>query len=226
MTGYLHRWLAHFLARGVDINDPQTTALQRQIIRSKPFLRKLYEKWSRDIATHFPSDTGVLELGSGAGFLKEFIPQLITSELFPTPGVERVIDVQVIAMAKASLDGIVMMDVRHHIPDCSSFFHDAARVIRPGWKVVMIEPWNTTWSRWVYQYLHHEPFEPDVQEWRIPISGPLSAANGSLPWIIFPRDRALFETRHPQWRIVSILPIMPFAWLDVPTRQIPGAGLQ
>lgn len=213
MASFLHRWLAHPLTRGMDIDDPQTTALRLQIIRSKPFLRKLYEEWYRDIATHFPSDARVLELGSGAGFLKEFVPQLITSELFSTPGVERVIDAQTIAMAEASLDGIVMTDVLHHIPDCSSFFHEAARVIRPGGGVVMIEPWNTTWSRWVYQHLHHEPFKPDAREWRIPLSGPLSGANGALPWIIFQRDRALFEARHPQWRIVSILPIMPFAYL-------------
>ena len=47
-------------------------------------------------------------------------------------------------MADASLDGIVMTDVLHHIPDCTSLFHEAARVIRPGGRVVMIEPWNTT----------------------------------------------------------------------------------
>ena len=213
MAGFFHHWLAHPLTRGMNIDDPHTTALRLQIIRSKPFLRKLYEEWYRDMATHFPSDARVLELGSGAGFLKEFIPQLITSELFSTPSVERVIDAQAIAMAEASLDGIAMTDVLHHIPDCSSFFHEAARVIRPGGKVVMIEPWNTTWSRWVYQHLHHEPFEPDAREWRIPISGPLSGANGALPWIIFHRDRALFETRHPQWGIVRIRPTMPFAYL-------------
>jgi hypothetical protein len=112
---------------------------------------------------HFLSDTRVLELGSGAGFLKEFIPQLITSELFSVPGVERIIDAQAIAMGDTSFDGIVMTDVLHHIPNCCSFFHEASHVIRVGGKVVMIEPWNTTWSRWVYQRLHYEPFEPDAR---------------------------------------------------------------
>lgn len=213
MSGLLQRWLAHPLTRGMDIDDPQTTALRLQIVRSKPFLRKLYEEWYRSIAAHFPFDARILELGSGAGFLKELLPQLITSELFSTPGVARVIDAQAIAMAEASLDGIVMTDVLHHIPDCNSFFHEATRVIRPGGKVVMIEPWNTPWSRWVYQHLHHEPFEPNAQEWRIPLSGPLSGANGALPWIVFQRDRGLFETRHPQWRIEGIHPIMPAAYV-------------
>jgi hypothetical protein len=154
-----------------------------------------------------------LELGSGAGFLKDFIPKLITSELFPTPGVARVIDAQAIPMADASLDGIVMTDVLHHISDCSAFFDEAARVISPDGRIVMVEPWNTNWSRWIYQHLHHEPFDPDALEWLIPISGPLSGANGALPWIIFQRDRTLFEAKHPQWRIERILPIMPFAYL-------------
>src|SRR5687768_12718505 len=111
MTGILTRFLAHPFTRGMDIDDPRTTALRLQVIRSKPFLKKLYEEWYRNIATCFPPNARVLELGSGAGFLKEFIPQLITSDLIPSPGVERVIDAQAIAMAEASLDGIVMTDV-------------------------------------------------------------------------------------------------------------------
>jgi SAM-dependent methyltransferase len=213
MTGFLHQWLAHPLTKGMNIDDPQTTALRLQIIRSKPFLRKLYEEWYRHITNQFITHTRVLELGSGAGFLKEFIPQLITSEVFSAPGVERIIDAQAIAIDEASLDGIVMTDVLHHIPDCSAFFYEAARVVRPGGRVVMVEPWNTAWSRWIYQRMHHEPFEPDVLEWRIPASGPLSGANGALPWIIFERDLHLFQARHPEWRLESIHPIMPVAYL-------------
>ena len=209
---FFHRLLAHPLTRVMDIDDPQTTALRLKIIRSKPFLKKLYEEWYRDIASHFLPGAQILELGSGAGFLKEFIPGLITSELFRTPGVGRVIDAQAIAMPEASLDGIVMTNVLHHIPDCSSFFHEAARVVRPEGEIIMVEPWNTTWSRWFYKRLHHEPFDPDIATWLIPPSGPLSGANGALPWIIFHRDRVLFEATHKQWQVVRITPSMPLAY--------------
>ena len=212
-TGLLQRWLAHPLTRGMELDDPQTTALRLRIIRSKPFLKTLYGEWYQSISTHFPPDAQILELGAGAGFLKEFIPRLITSELFPAPGVERVIDAQAIALPDSSLDGIVMTDVLHHIPDCSTFFREASRVLRPGGKIVMIEPWNTAWSRWVYQHLHHEPFDPGVSEWKIPSTGPLSGANGALPWILFDRDRGLFEARHPEFVIASVAPIMPLAYL-------------
>ncbi|NMW17441.1 MAG: class I SAM-dependent methyltransferase [Chlorobiaceae bacterium] len=201
------------MTRGMDIDDPDTTALRLQIIQSKPFLRKLYEEWYQQIATHFSPLAHVLELGSGAGFLKSFMPNLITSELFPTPGVELVIDAQSIALSDASLDGIVMTDVLHHLPDCNSFFLEAARVIRSGGHIVMIEPWNTPWSSWVYTHLHHEPFKVNAVDWRIPSAGPLSGANGALPWIIFHRDRAIFEKLYPKLRLVSIAPFMPFAYL-------------
>lgn len=213
MAGFFKRLIAHPLTKGMDIDDPQTTALRLQIIRSKPFLRKLYEEWYLQIASCFDSGAQVLELGSGAGFLKEFIPGLLTSELFPTPGVKLEINAQSIALADSSLDGIVMTDVLHHLTDCSSFFREGARVLRSGGKIVMIEPWNSSWSCWVYTHLHHEPFNPDATSWKFPSSGPLSGANSALPWIVFKRDRVLFAERHPELRLVSIAPMMPFAYL-------------
>lgn len=76
----------------------------------------------------------------------------------------------------------------------------------------MLEPWRTPWSEWVYSNLHPEPFQPD-SGWETPSTGPLSGANGALPWIVFERDRAIFEAQFPQWRIVGIELMMPFSYL-------------
>jgi hypothetical protein len=77
----------------------------------------------------------------------------------------------------------------------------------------MIEPWVTPWSRWIYTRLHHEPFHPEALQWEFPAQGPLSGANGALPWIIFVRDRLQFEQEFPQWQIELIEPRMPFRYL-------------
>ncbi len=77
----------------------------------------------------------------------------------------------------------------------------------------MIEPWVTKWSTQVFQRLHHEPFQPHAETWEFPSSGPLSGANGALPWIMFERDRSVFEQEFPEWRIRTIRPIMPFRYL-------------
>lgn len=208
----LHRVLAHPLTRDLPVDDPHTTLLRRDIIRDKAFLRKLYSEWYMRIVAALPKKEAVLELGSGAGFLQSYLPGVITSEVFATPGVGLVADARDLPLPDKSLDAIVMTDVFHHIPDVDGFFSEAARCVRPQGKIVMIEPWRTGWSEWVYTHLHSEPFAPDG-DWKIPDTGPLSGANGALPWIVFQRDRSLFESKHPQWRIVGIKPFMPLAYL-------------
>lgn len=70
------------------------------------------------IAAAMPLDKGaVLELGTGAGFLREFIPILITSELFDCSQVQAVLDALHLPFASRSLRGIVMPDFLYHMPD-------------------------------------------------------------------------------------------------------------
>jgi SAM-dependent methyltransferase len=206
--------LAHPLTRGLDIDSPATTGLRRRIVREKAFLRRLYEEWYRLIRDALPAaGGGVLELGSGAGFMDEHIEGLITSEIFPTPGASVVLDGARLPFAPASLRAIVMTDVFHHIPAPRAFLAEAQRCLEPGGRVVMIEPWVTGWSTFVYRNFHHEPFEPAARAWEFPSSGPLSGANGALPWMVFERDRATFEREFPGLRIVAVRPLMPVTYL-------------
>lgn len=207
-------WLAHPLTRGLELDDPQTTALRRRIIQEKSFLRKIYEEWYQAIAAALPAGEGaVLEVGAGAGFLREHLAGLITSEIFFCPGVSVVLDATCLPFADATLRGIVMTDVLHHVPQPRRFFAEAARCVRPGGRLVIIEPWVSAWSRLIYQRLHHEPFRPEATEWEFPAQGPLSGANGALPWILFERDRAQFAQEFPQWQIQTITPTLPFRYL-------------
>jgi SAM-dependent methyltransferase len=206
--------LAHPLTRGLSIDDPRTTDVRRRIVQEKRFLRKIYEDWYRQLATAVPQGPGeVLELGSGAGFQEQFIPGLITSDVFPCPGVKLVVDGRELPFADGSLRAIVMTDVLHHIPEPRAFFREAARCVRPGGVVSMIEPWVTPWSRFIYTRMHHEPFLPEAVEWEFPTTGPLSGANGALPWVLFVRDRDRFLAEFPTWRISSVRPHTPFRYL-------------
>jgi SAM-dependent methyltransferase len=206
--------LAHPLTRGLDIDDPQTTNLRQQIIQEKSLLRQIYQEWYRVIVAALPPRQGaVLELGAGGGFMSDFIPDLITSELFYCPNIRVVLDGLRLPFAAKSLRGIVMTNVLHHLPQPRLFLAEATRCVRSGGVIAMIEPWVTAWSRFVYTRLHHEPFQPETPSWELPTSGPLSGANDALPWIIFARDRLKFEQEFPHWRIEVIKPIMPFRYL-------------
>lgn len=211
---FLRRLLAHPLTAGLPLDDPTTTELRKQIIASKPFLKAIYDEWYSSLAAKLPPiDGAVLELGSGAGYCDRFIPGLITSEVFPCPGVQVVADARYLPFPDASLRAIVFTDVLHHMPDVRQFFAEASRCLRPAGKVVMIEPWVSPWSRLIYTRLHHEPFFPEAADWSFPSSGPLSGANGAIPWIVFVRDRAEFEREFPVLKIEEIRPFLPFRYL-------------
>lgn len=210
----LHRLLAHPLTAGLELDDPATTERRRQIILSKPFLKAIYDEWYSMLASQLPEGKGaVLELGSGAGYCDRFIPGLITSEVFACRTVQVLLDAQQIPFANGSLRGIVFTDVMHHMTDVRRFFAEASRCLRKGGKVLMIEPWVTSWSRFVYQHLHHEPFSPEAPDWSFQSTGALSGANGALPWIVFVRDRNTFESEFPELAIEQIRPFLPFRYL-------------
>jgi len=207
------RGLSEPATAGLDVDDPQTTELRRAIIREKPFLNALYREWYSLIADEIPPGDGrILELGSGAGFLREIIPHLITSEVFPVSNADIVLDGCALPVPDASLHALVLIDVLHHIGAVRRFLSDASRALKPSGRLLMIEPWVTPWSRLIYGHFHHEPFRPEAEQWEFPSAGPLSSANGALPWILFERDRQVFESEYPSLRIVKRRLMIPFRY--------------
>ena len=215
MINLLKSFLTNPLLRGLDIDAPETTIIRSHLIQSKPFLKKVYEYWYTNISTSIPStlEGKILELGSGGGFTGNYIPNLITSEILMIPGINVTLDGQKLPFKKKSLKGIIMLDVLHHIPNVDHFFDEASRCIKSGGVIVLHEPWVTTWSRLIYKYLHHEPFDKLIEEWGLPKGGPLSQANSALPWIVFSRDRELFEQKYPQLIVKKIQLQSPFCYL-------------
>jgi SAM-dependent methyltransferase len=198
----------------LDLDDPALIPVRRRVIREKPFLRRIYDEWYAAIAAALPDVPGmVLEIGAGGGFLRDVIPGVIASELQPCAHVDVVLDGQELPLRAGSLRAIVMTDVLHHLPDAPRFLREAARCVRPRGRIVMIEPWVSAWSSFVYTRFHHEPFLPQAPDWQFARGGPLSASNMALPWIMFVRDRARFEREFPEWRVVSLRPCMPFRYL-------------
>jgi SAM-dependent methyltransferase len=211
----LRHLLAHPLTRGLDIDDPATTGLRREIIRSKAFLHRIYQDWYDGLQGAIPPGPGrVLELGSGCGFLRERLPELVTSEVFFCPFVRVVASGHALPFRDRSIRGIVMTNVLHHVPEPYRFLSEAARTVRPGGVVAMIEPWTATrWSRFVFSYLHYEPVDYAADPEAPLQGGPLSGANSALPWIMFAREPQVLARRCPQWRLESVIPMMPLRYI-------------
>ena len=82
------------LSRGLNLDTPEATLRSGEIIRNKPFLKRFYWDCYQYIKDHIPPDGNgvVLEIGSGAGFLKDRIPGLVSTEILQLPTVDIVLD--------------------------------------------------------------------------------------------------------------------------------------
>jgi SAM-dependent methyltransferase len=214
-----------------DLDDPATTLLHAEIIQKKPFLKKLYIDFYKQFkkAVSDSKNKVLVELGSGGGFIKEVISNVITSDVLELPNVDKVFSALDTPFEEASVDAFFMFNVLHHIADPRAFFKEALRCLKVGGRVVMIEPANTLWSRFIYKNFHHEAFDTQAPEWccrgqtkwelkprkagTLQKSGRLSGANGALAWIIFWRDRKIFESEFPSLRIVRMHNHTPLCYL-------------
>lgn len=208
------RWLKQPETEGVALDDPRLVVIRRRIIQKNHFLNRLYREWYQQIQSSLPAgDKPVVELGSGAGFLHEIIPGVLSTDIMPYARLDLTMSGLELPFRDGSLRAIVMTDVLHHIPDIRRFFREAARCIAPGGAISMIEPWNTNWARFVYTHFHNEAFITDAKDWGFVSSGPLSGANDALPWIIFERDLDQFRREYPEWRLSQIELTMPVCYL-------------
>jgi SAM-dependent methyltransferase len=196
------------------LDSPERTLYHREIILRKKFLKKLYEQWYSEFISqikNLPNQT-YIELGSGGGFLKSLEPQIICTDLLDLPTNDMTFSALEMPFNDNSVGGIFMVDTFHHIPDIEKFLHEVNRVLVHNGKMIMIEPANSLWGRFIFKNFHHEPFDVNGG-WKIPEKGPLTGANGALPWIVFERDRKKFEEKFPNLKIESISFRNPFTYL-------------
>jgi SAM-dependent methyltransferase len=196
------------------LDSPERTLYHKEIILHKKFLRNLYKQWYNEFIkeiNNLPNDT-FIELGSGGGFLKELEPKVICTDILKLSTNDMTFSALNMPFNDNSVGGIFMVDTMHHIPDIEKFLYEANRILAKKGKIIMIEPANSLWGRFIFKNFHHEPF--DVKgDWTIPDKGPLSGANGALPWIVFERDRLIFKEKFPNLLIETIEFRNPFLYL-------------
>lgn len=198
-----------------NLDDPKITILRSKIIQENVYLRNLYI----DFYTIFKNSLKglsrrrkLVELGSGGGFLKNTIPDVMTSDVIKLPNVDLQFSATRMPFKNESVDRFFMLNVIHHIHDPRMFFKEVDRCLNENGKLIAIEPANTLWGRFIYTHFHYEGFDPKGG-WTLKSQKALSEANGALPWILLVRDRKKFEELFPQFKIKKIIPHTPIRYL-------------
>lgn len=197
-----------------NLGDEKRTVEHRDIILRKKFLKKLYREWYvmfKSKVVDIPVGK-LIEIGSGGGFIKECLPEVITSDITDFDWTDETYSALDMPYTDNEISAIFMIDTFHHIPDSKLFLSEVNRVLKQGGKMIMVEPANSSWGRFIYKNFHHEPFDVTAG-WTLPESGPLTGANGALPWIVFERDRSLFEELFPKLTITLVKYHTPLRYL-------------
>jgi ubiquinone/menaquinone biosynthesis C-methylase UbiE len=132
------------------------------IWRSKPELRRVYEVWFDLLLAQLPRGAIVVEVGAGMGTFAPHArarrPDLrwIATELAVTGWNDIVADALRLPLRNGSVDAVVGIDVLHHLARPRWFFTEAARVLRAGGRVALVEPWVSALSFVIYRYFHQE----------------------------------------------------------------------
>jgi len=194
------------LARDLDLESSEATEVHARLIREKGLLRRLYHgyyvAYDEVIARASPGGL-IVEIGSGGGYYRSLRRNVISMDLRPGADVDIVGSALAIPLRSHSASAILLLNVLHHLPDPAAFFHECARILKPGGRVCLIEPYVGPLSRRVVKPLHHEPWDESAA-WSLQDTGPMTAANMAMPWIIFFRDRARYDSEFVQLPVSRI----------------------
>jgi SAM-dependent methyltransferase len=178
-------------------------AEHRVIWSEKPALRAIYTDFYRRILAHTVVGR-TLEVGGGTGNLKEFMSDVVCTDIVSLPWLDAVADAQALPFAEQAFANIVMVDVLHHIERPARFLSEAARVLRPGGRLLFLEPAITPLSSLFYNNFHPEPVDMDADPFadapldpnRMPFD-----ANQAIPTLLLGKHRNQLEQRFPNLRL-------------------------
>ncbi|MEK7517660.1 MAG: class I SAM-dependent methyltransferase [Patescibacteria group bacterium] len=205
----LKKWWGYPPSKDIDVNHAHAVGIHYQIIQSKPLLKDIYLKWYREFLPAYQETTHLqaeaLELGCGPSVIEEVLPAVRKTDVVKTSITEHVVNAMKLDAKDEQYRALFMVDAFHHISEPSKFLREAARCLKPGGRLVMVEPNNGFVIRWMSKITDHfEYFDDRVTEWKNESQDRMTRANMALAWVVFVRDRKRFERKYPSLKIINI----------------------
>lgn len=170
---------------------------------NKPALRALYEQWFNEIKLNLTAGISV-EVGCGISRLKEYIPDVVTVDIVELSWTDAVCDAHELPFRSGSVGNFILFDVLHHLSIPMMFFSEASRVLRPGGRMIIMEPYISPVSLVIYKFFHPEPVLMNCN----PLDSGMTKSsnrpfdsNQAIPTLIFFRFLKQWEERFPEFVI-------------------------
>jgi len=195
------------LVDGMDVDGEDRLKLHRQMLEKKRMLRDVFTEFHqvfRKLDLQFFSADGIeVELGAGVSPMRDSYPEVLATDIVDAPHLDRVVNAEAMELADQSVRAIYGQNCFHHFPHPDKFFSELDRVLAPGGGAILLEPYYGPVAAFLYKRLFRsEGFDKHYPAWEMPATGPMNGANQALSYIVFIRDRAEYERKHPSLKIV------------------------
>lgn len=190
----------------------------RRIWEKKPVLRRVYtsEFFGRMEQQRKPGGLSI-EVGAGPGFFKRFMSDAFSTDLVSCPWLDVVADAQRLPFRSSSLSNVFGLDMLHHLAAPVNFLCETSRVLVPGGRLILIEPWITPFSWFIFRFLHQERCDLSETPWLLSAGNTDKLAfdgNQAVPYLLFgPRNRSKTLQSLPQFKLIALEQFCLFTYL-------------
>lgn len=173
--------------------------------QSRPLVRRLYTDWFRLAAASLSPRRPIIELGAGISRFNQVVPDTIVTDIALTPWSSTIVDAHQLPYDDASVGNLVLIDVFHHLADPGRFLAEAERVLTPGGRVVILDPYCSAVSTLAYRLGRHErtDLRQDAFADDPSVGESAMASNQARATLAFFRSSDEFSRRFPELRLVG-----------------------
>ena len=204
----------------IDTQAQEQLLRHRRVWEQKPILRRVYndEFFARLLSFRIPNGL-TLEVGAGPGFFKQFAPDIFSTDLVWCPWLDAIADAQHLPFQNASVANIFGLDMLHHLATPMTFLRESARILTPGGRLILVEPWITPLSYFIFRFLHQERCDLSETPWLSNRPGAIPEkmafdGNQAIPYLLFgPSHRSNTLNSLPGLKLLALEPFCLFAYL-------------
>jgi len=196
-------------------NGEKITKARIGFEKSNIALGIIYQEWYKLIARNLSEVDGInIELGCGASFINKINPDIKKTDVFLNSNTDFKLNAMKVGeQFENMISNLILVNVFHHLSNPELFLKSAEKSLKPGGRIIMIEPSNNCWSKFIYKLVGHEKFDTLQVDWKFESKDPLLDSNQALSWIIFERDSKKFKNLFPKFSLIKKKTLMPISYL-------------
>ncbi len=199
--------------KGVDPDSDEMLAIHSKVLYEKSMMRDVFSEFydtciNLDKKYFSQTKSKKIEIGAGVSFFKKKYPEIIATDVKKAANLDMVVDAQNMPFENNSISAIYGINCFHHFPNPDLFFKELERVLCKKGGCVLIDPYyGFVASRFYKKIFDSETFDMTQKDWSNESLGFMNGANQALSYIVFVRDKKIFEKKYPGLELVLQKPL-------------------